>query len=307
MVVVAEDRGWKRTKSEVQILNLQEAKDRALEHYNLPRAPTERNLEPDRVKKLLERLSANEAISFNWSLVFYNGQWYRMNGQHSSKAILDFGGTLVPDELVFHVDSYKATRREGMVNLFQQHDARWSSRSKRDVSGAYQGLTPDVAKCHRERAKLAIDGVVWWRRTVEKIPVPSGDEQYELFFEDPLHPFIIWSNGVLSIKTPELNSPPVLGAMYATYCKSESGAQEFWTRVANGNNTDPTHPTAVLAQDLLESREAKKRGETRKVLRPGIAYGKCVLAWNVFRKNGDPRVSRLTVNVKEKGFPEILD
>jgi hypothetical protein len=304
--MVVEDRGWKRTKSEVRVFNLQEAKAFSLEHHNLPRAPTERTLESDRVKKILERLKSNMAVSFNWSLVRYDGQWYRMNGQHSSKAILDYDGPALLDDLVFHVDSYEATKREGMVNLFQQLDARWSGRSKRDVSGAFQGLAPDVAKCNRDRAKMAVDGAVWYRRVVEKVPVPSGDDQYELFFEASLHPFIIWADGVTSIKTPEMNMPAVLGAMYATYCKSESGAQEFWGKVASGSDgTD--HSTAVLAEDLLASREASKKKEGKNVLAAGDVYGKCILAWNAFRKDSDSKVSRLKVDYKKKGFPAILD
>jgi len=303
-----EDGRWRRVKSETIVLPLAEAKVFAAKHHALPHSPTERPLEKDRIKKIKERLGSNEAISFNWSVVHFAGQDHRMNGQHSSLSILEFEGTVL-DDLVFHLDRYEAPSKEAMINLFQQHDARWSSRSKADIAGAYQGLTTaDVAKCDRQKAKLAVEGVVWWRKTVEKVPVPGGDEQYELFFEKSLSPFICWVDDLLTLKTPEMKFAAVAAAMYATFSKSESAAQEFWKLVALGNNGDAAHPATVLSGDLLASKDAKNKSggknSKKEGLAPGEMYGKSVLAWNAFRKG--TQVGALRYN-KEKGFANVSE
>jgi hypothetical protein len=247
------------------------------------------------VTRLKQAIGVGWAIPFNWALVRYAGKQYRMNGQHSSRAILEYEGDL-PDELVIHLDKYEAFDKAGMANLFHQFDARWSSRSKADVSGAYQGLNEDVASCARDKAKIAIEGVAWHRRNIEKLPTKGGDEVYELFFEDALYPFVKWVDEVLSVKTPEMKRSAVLGAMYATFCKSEKGAREFWRAVAINNVTDDSAPSAVLSNELVKSKESKTP------MAPGEYYAKCIKAWNAFREGG--QIRSLLVNTK-KGLPDI--
>lgn len=292
---MAEQRSWKRVESETIVLNRQKAREFAVKHNGLPHSPTERTLEPDRVKRLQTVLTEGRAISFGWATVQFAGKTYRMNGQHSSRAIIEFEGEL-PESLVFHLDRFQADSKEGMADLFRQFDARWSSRSKADVSGAYQGLTQDLAACDRAKAKLAVEGVAWYRRTIDKVPAPGGDDLYILFFEEALHPFIKWADEVLSVKTPEMKRPAVLAAMYATFVKSESGAREFWRAVAINNVTDDSAPSAVLSAELVKAKEEKKP------FAPGECYFKCIKAWNASR--GGEKIRSLNVNTK-KGLPDI--
>ncbi len=292
---MAESRGWKRVESETVILNRDKAKEFAAKHNSLPHSPTERTLEPDRVKRLQTVMTEGRSIPFNWATVKFSGKQYRMNGQHSSRAIMEFEGDL-PDSLTFHVDKFDAGSKEGMADLFRQFDARWSSRSKADVSGAFQGLNDGVAGCARDRAKLAVEGVAWYRRNMEKIPVAGGDDVYSLFFEEALYPFVTWVDQVLSIKTPEMKRAPVLAAMYATFVKSESGAREFWQQVAINNQTDDASPSAVLSAELVKAKEEKKP------MAPGEFYGKCIKAWNAWR--GGEKIRSLNINTK-KGLPDI--
>ena len=252
-------------------------------------------------------------IAFNWALVHYDGRWLRMNGQHSSPAIVDFEEVFkrsLPDSLTFHVDSFEADTKEGMADLFQQYDPKWSSRSKADIAGAYQCLNADLAKCDRAKAKLAVEGVIWFRRRVEDIPVPGGDHQYQIFFNEALHPFVCEVDNILTVKTPELKDKPVLAAMYATHEQSESAFREFWRRVAEPDSTNPTHSTSVLSADLVADLTLKTGTpadqKNDKPMSPGEMYAKCILAWNVFRKDPNGTVGALKWNSK-KGFPKVAE
>jgi hypothetical protein len=293
--IMAEYRGWKRIESETVVLNREKGREFAGRHNGLPQSPTERELNPDRVKKLKEAIAEGRAIPFNWALVRFVGKDYRMNGQHSSRAIMEFDGDL-PDGLSVHLDKFQADTKQGMADLFRQFDARWSSRSKTDVSGAFQGLQEQVASCDRKKAQLAVEGVAWYRRNIEKVPVKSGDEVYDLFFEESLHSFVNWIDETLSVKTPEMKKSAITGAMYGTFITSESGAREFWDKVAMNNVADDSAPSAVLSAELVKSKEDKVP------LAPGICYAKCVKAWNAFREG--EKIHSLNVNTK-KGLPEI--
>jgi hypothetical protein len=298
---------WRRVSSETVILDRKAARDFAARHHGLPNSPSEREIDPGRKKELQERIAAGAAVPFSWATVLYERTTYRMNGQHSSAALLEFPGNL-PEELVFHVDAYEALAKEGMARLFQQFDARWSSRSRLDVSGAYQGLERDIAKCDRKTMKLAIEGVAFYRRSIERIPLLSregkpigGDELFDLFFETALHPFLKWFDTLISRKTPEMKLEGVAGAMFVTFQKSESGAREFWRNVAKNNITDENDPAGMLEKELSENIGNPDRS---KRLKSGPLYGKSIKAWNAFRA-GD-KVKSLVYR-PEKGFPEVAD
>jgi|SRR6516162_7933238 len=90
-------------------------------------------------------------------------------------------------------------------------------RSPADIAGAYQGLQGGLDQLPRHIGKLGVEGIVWWRRFVAALPVAGGDDKYEIFNDLDEHPFLLWLGEVLSMKTLEMMSPPVVAAMYATH------------------------------------------------------------------------------------------
>jgi hypothetical protein len=104
----------------------------------------------------------------------------------------------------------------------------------------------------------------------------------------------------LSLKTPELKQIGVIAAMYGTFLKSESGAEEFWRHVAKNDLADDSEPSAVLAADLMKSIEQKDQH-----LKVADAYAKAVTAWNANRTGR--KIRALAVNPKRKGLPDIAE
>jgi hypothetical protein len=267
-------------------------------HQALPHSPTERELDGKRVDELVSRLRKGLLLPCCWATVSFAGTTYRMNGQHSSHALLAASDE-IPEQVVIHLDHFETDTPEGMGALFRQFDARFSARSKQDVAGAYQGLVPALAEVSRRTAKLGIDGIGWYRRSIEQLPVPSDDELYQHMLLETYHSFLRWLDHILSNKTRELERVPVIAAMYRTFIASESGAQEFWLEVAKGNLTDDCDPRSVLSADLIRLRERKSGGKSPA---PAEYFAKCIKAWNAFRA-GD-KIRALTVNPK-KGLPDV--
>lgn len=292
---------WNLVKSESFTLPREKALEFAAKHAGLAHSPVEREVDPNRVKKLAHIIRNGMALPFNWATVKHDGRLVRMNGQHSSAAIIEVGAE-IPDSLAFHMDQFQATDRKDMVELFRQYDQRWSSRTAADIAGAYQGLVPDIAGCSRKVMKVAAEALSWCQRMVEGVDAPTGDNTYDLLHDERFVPFFLWVNGIVNGRK-ELLKKEVMAAMYKTHDASQSGATKFWREVSFGPDyfTDDMTPGAVLIGELNRALEDKdfrdKDFET-----PVMYYKKAVKAWNAFCAG--QRISTLKV-AKGKGWPEV--
>ncbi len=254
-------------------------------------SPTERDLNVSRLRHLKEKAEAGLLVTFHWSKAKVGDQWVRMNGQHSSRMLCGLNGEF-PQDLFVHMDSYEVDGPEGLALLFRQFDDRKSGRSAGDVAGAYQGLFPDLAPVPKDIAKIGIDGLAWYRRTVEGAPAPTGDDVYSLFQETGLHDYLLWVGDVFSMKTPEMKRPQVMAAMYATFISNQAQARVFWRDVARGGVDGETdHPSTVLSKWLLDAKSNElvdeKKGQPLK-LKPAQFYQGCIFAWNAWRQDKRP-------------------
>lgn len=257
----------------------------AEEFRTLDASPTERGLDPARVKYLREKAEGGLLISFHWAVarVGDENKLVRVNGQHSSTMLCGLNGSF-PEGLFVHYDEYKVDGIEGLALLFRQFDARQSSRSARDVAAVYQGIYPSLNEVPKPTAKLAIEGVVWYRRHVEGTGAPSGDDQYQLFKQTGLHPFICWVGELITSKSPEFKKAAIVAAMYATHEASTEHAKAFWDSVARmGDQYNDKAPTSALDAWLRSIITPDEEDETPKYT-PGELYQGCIFAWNAFRE-----------------------
>lgn len=253
-------------------------------------SPTERTLDIKRVKHLKDKAEAGYLVPFNWSCAKVNGKIVRMNGQHSSVMLNDLDDNL-PKGLKVHLDTYEVDDTDGLALLFRQFDDRKSSRSPLDVSGAYQGLEKDLDNVPRASAQVAVQGVTWFRRSIEGFPVKSGDDIYDAFHQKALHKYIKYVGRLLTSKTRELKRVQILSALYATHSANEKVSVEFWNTVAKGGDEySPESPTTVLAKWLQNAFDK----EMKKAPKAAEYYNACIYAWNAYRANRDIRM----INIK---------
>lgn len=249
---------------------------------NLEASPTERELNENRIKHLREKAEAGTLVTFHWSTAKLGSRVLRMNGQHSSNMLVGLNGHF-PKGLKVHLDEYEVDDKDALAVLFRQFDDRKSGRSAGDVAGAYQGLHEPVKDVNRQTAKLAVEGVGWYRRNVEGIPVPSGDGMYELFSETGLHSFIRWMGELFTVKTPEMKRQTVVSAIYGTFIANETEAKTFWSEVARGGvEYEDQSPQTVLDNWLKSLTEDKKN---RPDLKPTNYYQGSIYAWNAWREH----------------------
>ena len=97
---------FKLLKSEVKPLT----RELAAQFREMDPSPTERDLNPQRLKHLREKADAGLLVNFHWARARMGGKWLRMNGQHSSNVLCDLNGSF-PDGLYAHLDDYEVGLR----------------------------------------------------------------------------------------------------------------------------------------------------------------------------------------------------
>ena len=244
-------------------------------------------------------------VSFQWATAQIGNRKLRMNGRHSSTMLTELDGSF-PDNLVAHIDNYDVADEKGLALLFRQFDDRKSGRTPADVAGAYQGLYEPLREIPKKIAKVGVQGVAWWRRTIESVPTPANDDVYSLMAETGLHSFLRWLPEIFNVKTPEMQVEAVLGAMYATHC------QRAWSPASSG-------PALPATASLMMTRRrqpcstpvAQRASKTRGLAEfpdPGCPdrcpkYQGCIYAWNAYRKNQS--LSEIKFNTS-KGFNKVV-
>jgi hypothetical protein len=274
--------------------------EKAVEFNNMQKAPTERELLPKRLKDLREKFESGLGVTCHWATAELGEQIYRMNGQHSANVLTDMNGAF-PEGLQVHIDHYKVEDMEGLVLLFRQFDPRESGRSAGDVAGAYQGLESDLTDVAKPIAKLSIEGIAWHNENVEGLPALKGDDKYTLFHNKTYHPFLVWTNGLFGIKTPELRRAQILAAMYGTWRINGPEAEKFWDEVARGGiQNDDDAPSSKL-DAWLEGLKAAPQGHK---VKPAHFYQASIFAWNAFRRGEKVKTIKHDTS---KGFLAIVE
>ena len=264
------------------------------EMRSLPPSPTERDCSQKRVDFLRERLKAGLFHPPHWVKAEVGGVMYRANGQHSSVMLASADG-LFPEEMMVHMDTFICTDMPAFAMLFRQFDERKSARSPADVAGAYQGLEDALDEVPRHLGKLAVEGIVWYRKNVARRDgTPVGDDRYTLFHDLDQHPFITWYGGLFPLgRVREVMNQPIVAAMYATYAVDADAADDFWREVINGGKEyEEEAPTSVLYDWL----ERVYKGEYE--IKPKQFYQGSIFAWNALR-DGKTQLRDIRSDIKK--------
>lgn len=295
---------FKRLKSEVFEGGRKELEAVIKAIRSIEATPVEREFDKAWGAELKDRVAKGRAVTFLWAVADLTANGHkvrlRINGQHSSWALgqlLQEGA--LPDNLAIHLDTYSVEDEAAAVHLFRQFDSRKSARSKEDIAGAYQCFQPTLRHCHRGVLKSSAEGVVWYRREIQKHPVESGDDVYALFNEAYLHPFFLMMDRILGNgKSNELKRIPVLGAAYGTWLTDAKMAEQFWAEVAQGDTRNEDDAPSELDAELLRIKADKERTSA------AAFYLKCVKAWKAYEAG--VRVANFRVDTR-KGIPPMSD
>lgn len=293
--VVVKPVGFHLVSSEIRDLTPEEVtKFRAI-----PSSMVEREITKSRIKHLREKINLGLGVTFHWVTAELNGNMLRGNGQHSSTMLAEFTDETFPRGLKICHEHYKCDTPDDFAVLFQQFDDRTSSRSTHDVAAVYQGFQSDLVDVPHKIAKLAIDGYVFYQRTIiGAMNIPVGDISYALFDDKGLHPFIKWVAQINNSKTMELQYQSVAAAMFGTYSVNESEAKRFWDEVSRGGDPDKDDsPERVLDLWLRSIREGEFEAPASIKWGPKCHYQGCIYGWNASRENR--RITAIKYDVKK--------
>lgn len=226
----------------------------------MPGSATERPLDDKRLDYLKGQVMAGQATVFNWAIAVRPDETERrINGQHSSTLLAKLDGDM-PNGLMVNLSHYKVDDERDEIQLFRQFDAKASTRSKSDIAGAYQMMEVDLRAVPRPAAKKAVEGIAWYLGRKVGVPVPKGEDVYDFFHQAEYAPFIVWMGNILTMKTPELQKAPVVGAIFATWEKDPDAAKDFWHNVSRGGEEfSEKAPTTALDHWLQDVKTPKRR------------------------------------------------
>ena len=268
----------------------------------MPASPTERELSEKRKKHLKDKVEGGLAMPFNWAKAQFDGKEYRVNGQHSSAMLYEFGQNL-PDGLKAHISTFEVSSHEELALLFRQFDDRNSGRTAGDVAGAYQGLETALSGVKRVIARISAEGLAWHNNEVLGNPKIVGDDRYALLHDANYHPFVNWADSVISHRHyDEMKKASVLAAMYESFANFPREAQSFWKEVAkhvvlNGESgLDEDHPAARLGTWLVDAADKDKKHFKPS---PTDNYQAGVYCFNAYNSNRDLRSVNIS-RIKDK-------
>jgi len=112
----------------------------AHEFAEMEASKTERELSPKRYTLLHNKAELHQLVTFKWDVAIFEGKKVRVNGQTSSRMLLDLPDELFPEGNYVHLTTYTADSVEGLTELFQQFDAPFSVRNPADIAGIIQGI-----------------------------------------------------------------------------------------------------------------------------------------------------------------------
>jgi hypothetical protein len=261
----------------------------ALVFRDMTPSPTERDLNPGRLKHLRQKADAGYLTVFSWAIAKIGDRLVRINGQTSSTMLCQLNGSF-PEGLMVNVSTYEVDDDFALAMLFKQFDDRRSARGCADISGSFQNSVPVLREIPKGVGKIGIEGIAWYRWEAQRAPVQSGDDIYSLFFDEAYHPFLLWLGELFKEGIGhELKSRAVIASLYATY-SANFGAQKedarlFWALVARGGvEYEDDAPATVLSEWLKAATDKTLPRDPRKIITPHALYSACIYAWNMSRR-----------------------
>lgn len=280
----------------------------AKRHRDMPEFLGERPISEARRRYLANAILDGKARLFDWASAYVastNG-WYRVNGKHSSTAVVDIADRM-PSDMRACVVKYHCDTMEDLAELWSAFDSKASVRTSRDIYHAVASTIDELTGASEAVINLCVTGISISHtfrherqskqdkeNSTEKIGVhPDRSKK----FLSPIEKanmlrgncdFVSFVEQVAHSKTKSRKHVfrgPVVAAMFDTYRKYPNASYDFWNCIA----TDMALPETVERWLYKYLCDSTIQGGTGKVVLPREMYVVCLLAWNTWRK-GQVRV-----------------
>ena len=276
--------------------------DKSAEYIDLPIFQGEREISESHVQVLLDKMIAG---TFNPQLVIlascsYNGQTYKINGQHTCWAKF-FLPQYTPEveEQIYEADSMEQVKL--LYNSFDSNKPRHEShRLKIFLSGedSIEGISSHTL------GHIASGIRIWHYYSKEENKRARAEHLSELIRSK--YPTLVQTVGnywqsLTQNQQTGLKRAPTMAAIIGTFQRDSGAAMIFWNAVATGAELKEGDPRLALRNYILTVTLHAGKNNGKKAVDNDSLFWVCILAWNKWRCKGTLNSIRVP---KER--PEIL-
>jgi hypothetical protein len=241
----------------------------------MPKWKGERDMDENRKQMIVEKIRRGLFHSPTWAHAKLGWHTMRVNGQHSSAALLEceqFPVGMKATILGFEVD----TEAE-MAILFDQFDNPESARQMKDTIRAHAAVEINLADCSVKTLQTILSGMEMSSGSAGKL---SRSDRAALLHSEGA--FIAFARQFATSR--HIMFRGVIAAMYLTWKRDEVRANEFWHLVSTEEHHDSDNGTRVLARFLNSEVVGRcsrvgMRWDKRSIM------VKCLHAWNAYWRN----------------------
>ena len=222
----------------------------------------------------------------------YDGVERRLNGQHTS-----WMRTFMPKRwcIPITVLRYSVDREEDYRSLYASFD-RIATRSNRNIVDAKCKGTDKFKDVPSGLLFSLASGLRIWtiNSKIDRRPIDEVVDLLETTYYGLTLHVSSFLGTITAATAPHMHRrAPVVGAMYATFNKSQSEANRFWSMVRDGGG-GAGHPTQMLMKWLMKTAiNSGKDTRKRQSASREEMYSSCLTAWNAFRRGQTMKLMRI--------------
>lgn len=289
--------GWWRKGEPENVTGTHAVRALAEEFHNqLKTLPRDRPFSMARVESYEKLFEQGQFQMCTWDKAYCisTGEWYRVNGQHTSYLLLNKVST-IPDWFMITVRSWECATVKDVANLWATFDNKTQTRTSRNVYMSTLS-THDQLKVITQRMATALVGGIGYNLDPDGYAGLMPTERVENLFDHV--DFCLWAHDIFFKKADSKTQTamlrqPVTAAMFGSFKANREKAESFWQLVRDNEGFTKDVPQRRLADYLLNTRMGGGGGgRTKKdVASVREIYVRCIHAWNAWRRGTSTRLT----------------
>lgn len=236
----------------------------------------ERPVRDERVQMLIGKIERGLFYSPTWAVATLGKHSTRMNGQHSSLALLECGH--FPAGLEATILEFEVDCEADLAELFDQFDNPQSARRMTDVLHAHAAIETGLSDCPARTLQVVLAGI---SLGTGRFGNDTNSERAALMHSHS--PFIAFARRFSNRR--HVMYQAVMAAMYLTWKRDEPRSEQFWNLVGSEEHPDSNNATRVLARFLTSEVVGRTRRGGMRWDRRAVMI-KCLHAWNAYWRGG---------------------
>lgn len=230
------------------------------------------------------------APSNTWAVAdcLADGQCYRVNGKHSSTAIVRFAEDYPERPLpTVQFQEYECDTIEDVVSLYETFDRLDAAKRAPDIIGEYQAAHPKLKTIPNKIVTEALSALSWLEYGDDFTKKGTIKERFVLVKEKA--EFCKWLHELKTGKKGRnlISRLGVTAAIYLTWEADKDEAAKFWQLVMDATGTLPRKGDRKLNVFLMKTVTGgnKARGQDQASTHKFAAC--CLHGWNAWRRGAD--------------------